>query len=89
MGREKTHEVKWEIPHEPPQLDREIADQNEEEIAGREVPPERGRLLADYVVGILRTFEQAAVPDNVVSAFAQVGIHSKLVDRPNPHNQVT
>ena len=31
---------------------------------------------------------QAAVPDNVVSAFAQVGIHTKLVDRLNPDNQV-
>ena len=33
-----------------PQLDREIADQNEEEIHGHEVPPERGRLLSDYVL---------------------------------------
>ena len=71
-----------------PQLDREIADQNEEEIHGHEVPPERGRLLSDYVLSILRSFVQAAVPDNVVSAFAQVGIHTKLVDRLNPDNQV-
>ena len=66
----------------------ELAEQTAEETAGREVPPERGRLLADYVVSILRSFEQAAVPDNVVSAFAQVGIHSKLVDT-DPDNRVT
>ena len=71
-----------------PQLDHELAEQTAEETAGREVPPERGRLLADYVVSILRSFEQAAVPDNVVSAFAQVGIHSKLVDT-DPDNRVT
>ena len=30
-----------------PQLDREFADQTEEENAGHEIPPERGRLLSD------------------------------------------
>ena len=44
--------------------------------------------MSDYVLSILRSFVQAAVPDNVVSAFAQVGIHTKLVDRLNPDNQV-
>ena len=70
-------------------LDRELADQTEAENRGQAIPPERGRLLADYVLNILRSFEQATVPDNVVSAFAQVGVHSMLVDRTNINQKVT
>ena len=70
-------------------LDHEIAEQTEAENAGRRVPPERGRLLADYVLTILRSFEKATTSDNVVSAFEQVGIHSKLVDRTNIDRRVT
>ena len=41
------------------------------------------------MLNILRSFEQATVPDNVVSAFAQVGVHSMLVDRANFDRRVT
>ena len=71
------------------ELDREMTYQTEEENAGRPVPPERGRLFSEYVLSILRSFEQATTSDNVVSAFAQVGIHSKLVDRANIDKRVT
>ena len=70
-------------------LDREMTYQTQEENAGRPVPPERGRLLADYVVSILRSYEQATTSDNVVSAFAQVGIHSKVLDRVHTDDRVT
>ena len=70
-------------------LDREMTEQTEAENRGQAIPPERGRLLADYVLNILRSFEQATTADNVVSAFAQVGVHSRLVDRTNLDNRVT
>ena len=70
------------------QLDRELAHQEQEENARRPVPPERGRLLADYIVNILRSYEQATTGPNIVSAFAQVGIHSKMVDQANTDNRV-
>ena len=66
-----------------------MAYQTEEENAGREIPPERGRLLSEYVLSILRSYEQATTSDNVVSAFAQVGIHSKVLDRVHTDDRVT
>ena len=71
------------------ELDRAMAEQTEAETHNEEVPPERGRLLAEYVLRILRSFEQATVHDRVVSAFAQVGIRSKLLERRNPYSRVT
>ena len=70
------------------QLDRELVHQEQEENARRPVPPERGRLLADYIVNILRSYEQETTGPNIVSAFAQVGIHSKMVDQANTDNRV-
>ena len=70
-------------------LDREMAYQTEEENAGHEIPPERGRLLSEYVLSILRSYEQATTSDLVVSAFAQVGIHSKVLDRVHTDDRVT
>ena len=63
--------------------------QTDEENAGRTVPPERGRLFSEYVLTILRSFEQATTSDNVVSAFQQVGIHWKLLDQANTDSRVT
>ena len=70
------------------QLDEAMAEQTEAETAGREVPPERGRMLAEYVLRILRSYEQATTGFNVKSAFAQVGIHFNMVDRANTYKRV-
>ena len=70
-------------------IDNEIAEQTAEENAGRTVPPERGRLLADYILTILRSFEKVTTSDNFISAFEQVGIRSKLTDRTNMDSRVT
>ena len=69
-------------------LDQAVAEQTEAETRGEEIPSERGRLLAEFVLKILRSFEQATVPDNVVSAFAQVGIHFDFVDPNNTDRRV-
>ena len=70
-------------------LDQAIAEQTEEENAGIEVAPEHGRPLAEHVLRILTSFEKATTDQNVVSAFNQVGIHSKNVDRVNIFRRVT
>ena len=41
---------------------------------------ETGRLLADYVLRILRAFRDATFDTNVVSSFAQVGIHADTTE---------
>ena len=50
------------------------------------VPPrprvESGKLLAEFILKLLRSFDQATTPDNVVSAFAQVGIRFRMTDGP-------
>ena len=70
------------------ELDRAMMEQTEAETERRAVPAEKGRMLAEYVLRILRSFEQATVHDNVVSAFEQVGIRSNLVDRRNINAKV-
>ena len=70
------------------ELDRELTHKTQEENARRPVPPERGRLLAEYILNILRSYEQATTSCNVVSAFAQVGIHTKILDWVHTDNRV-
>ena len=70
-------------------LDQAMAVQTEAETHGHEVPPERGRLLAEHLLRVLRSYEQATTSDNVVSAFAQVGIHWTMVDQANHDRRVT
>ena len=71
------------------ELDAAMTEQIEAETEGREVPPEKGRLLAEFILRILRSFEQATTGVNVKSAFAQVGIHFKHTDRANTHKRVS
>ena len=49
----------------------------------------RGRLLAEFLLKILRSFEQVAMHIIVRSAFAQVGIRYNIVDRENTSNRVS
>ena len=70
-------------------LDQAMAVQTEAETHGHEVPPERGRLLAEHVLRILRSYEQATTSDNVVSAFRQVGVHWRVVEEANHDRRVT
>ena len=57
-------------------LDRAVAQQIEAENLCEEERVERGYLLAEYMLKILRSFEKATTPDLIISAFQQVGIHS-------------
>ena len=70
-------------------LDRAIAQQIEAENHGQEERVEKGQLLAEYMLKILRSFEQATTPDLIISAFRQVGIHSKMEVRGNLNRWVS
>ena len=70
------------------ELDEAVAEQMEAENTGAEITPERGRLLAEYVLRIMRSFEQAAVCGNILSAFAQAGVRFDFVDRNNTDRRV-
>ena len=71
------------------ELDAAMAEQMEAENTGAEIPPERGRLLAEYVLRILRSFEQATTKGNVRSAFAQMGVCFNIVDPNNTDRRVS
>ena len=70
-------------------LDRAVAQQIEAENLCEEERVERGYLLAEYMLKILRAFEKATTPDLIISAFQQVGIHSKLEVRGNLNRWVS
>ena len=66
------------------QLDEVILEDIEASRRRRRVRPERGRLLGEFVLQILKAFHEATSPMNVVSAFQQAGICSRS-DRPDPY----
>ena len=69
-------------------LDQAIVRQIEAENL-RDYRVEKGQLLAEYVLKILRAFEQATTADHIISAFRQVGVHSKLEVRGNLNRWVS
>ena len=58
-------------------LDDVIVDDIEANRENRPPSPEKGKLLADFILQILKAYHQATPPDNVVSAFEQAGICSR------------
>ena len=70
-------------------LDEALAQDNDAENTRVPLPAEKGLLLAEYILKILRSFDQATTPDNVVSAFAQVGIHFRMTSRGNINQRVS
>ena len=70
------------------QLDEVIAEDINAENTGVHLPAEKGLLLAEYILKVLRSFDQATTGDNVVNAFAQVGIRFRIPDGPNMNSRV-
>ena len=66
------------------ELDEVILEDIEASRRRGRVRPERGRLLGEFVLQILKAFHEATSPMNVVSAFQQAGICSRS-DRPDPY----
>ena len=66
------------------EVDEAIIDDIEAYNEGRPPSPERGKLLGDFILHILKAFHEATSPINVVSAFQQAGICSRA-DRPDPY----
>ena len=71
------------------ELDEALAQDNDAENTGSQLPAEKGLLLAEYILKVLQSFDQSTPGDNVVSAFAQVGIHFRITDWPNINRRVT
>ena len=71
------------------ELDSVLVEEMEAESGGVQIAPERGKLLGEFIVKVLRSFDQATTPDLVVSAFEQVGIHLKLTDPGNVDRRIT
>ena len=70
------------------ELDEVLAQDNDAENTGVPLRVEKGLLLAEYILKILRSYDQATLNGNVVSAFAQVGIHFRMTDRANINRRV-
>ena len=66
------------------ELDEVILEDIEASRQRRTVRPERGKLLGEFILQILKAFHEATSPINVVSAFEQAGICSRS-DRPDPY----
>ena len=66
------------------ELDEVILEDIEASRQRRTVRPERGKMLAEFILQILKAFHEATSPINVVSAFEQAGICSRS-DRPDPY----
>ena len=62
-------------------IDDVIVDDLDAQTQGRPPSPEKGKLLADFILQILKAFHQATYRENVVSAFAQAGICSRAFAR--------
>ena len=58
------------------ELDEAIAQDVDAENTGVQLPTEKGLLLAEFILKVLRSFDQATTPDTVVSAFVQVAFGS-------------
>ena len=69
-------------------LDEAISEDVDAENTGIPLPAKKGRLLAEFILKVLRAFDQATTPDNVVSAFAQVGIRFRMSDGPGIDHRV-
>ena len=69
-----------DAPQEAPQ---EAPEAPEAPAPPRRKRNENGKLLAEYILKVLRAFDRATTTDNVVSAFAQIGIHSAMTDSTN------
>ena len=59
------------------ELDERIVEDIEAYNRREELPPERGKLLGQFIIQILKAFHEATSPVNVVSAFEQAGICSR------------
>ena len=66
------------------QVDEALAEEIEAENEGRELPPQRGQLIAEFVLDVLKAYKKATcVEDTVLAAFEQAGICYRLSDRRN------